>query len=134
MTQLCNEAKKSNPALKPVAERVETLERRLDQLFKERLPAMKTPEQGIELIQKVKELTREEDPENLGRYLVLAAQLRGLAGTQDSLAGVLRSEVRLARRELSVIPTNDSASARFVEKLREMSRNVLRKKHYTEGA
>ena len=95
---------------------------------------MKTPEQGIELIQKVKDLTREEDPENLGRYLVLAAQLRGLAGTQDSLAGVFRSEVRLARRELSVIPTNDSASARFVEKLREMSRNVLRKKHYTEGA
>jgi len=134
MTQLCNEAKKSNPGVEPVAERVEALEKRLDQVFKERLPAMKTPEQGIELIQKVKELTREEDPENLGKYLVLAAQLRGLAGTQDSLAGVFRSEVRLFRREMSVIPTSDSASARFVEKLREMSRNVLRKKHYTEGA
>ena len=134
MTQLCNEAKKSNPGVKPVAERVEALEKRLEQLFKERLPAMRTPEQGFELVEKVKDLTREEDPENLGKYLVLGAQLRSLAGTQDSLASAFRAEVRLFRRELSVIPTSDGASARFVEKLREMSRNVLRKKHYTEGA
>ena len=134
MTQLSNEARKSNPGVKPVAERVEALEKRLDQIFKERLPAMKTPEQGLELVQKVKELTREEDPENLGKYLVLAAQLRGLAGTQDSLAGVFRAEIHLFRREMSVIPTSDSASARFVEKLRDMSRSVLRKKHSTEGA
>jgi len=57
-----------------------------------------------------------------------------LAGTQDSLAGVFRAEIHLFRREMSVIPTSDSASARFVEKLRDMSRSVLRKKHSTEGA
>jgi hypothetical protein len=29
--------------------------------------------------------------------------------------------------------TNDSDTAKFAEKLRELSRNVLKKKHYTEG-
>jgi hypothetical protein len=94
---------------------------------------MKTPEQGVELIQKVKALTKEEDPENLAKYLSLGAELRGLAGTQDSLAAVFRCEVRRFRRELGVIATGDSAAAKFAEKLRELARNALRKKHYTEG-
>jgi hypothetical protein len=134
MMELCRQANKNTPAIKLASDRVEALQKRLDQLFKEKLPAMKTPEQGAALVQKVKDLTREEDPENLGQYVVLGAQLRGLAGTQDSLANMFRAEVRLFRRELSVIPTSDSVSARFVEKLRDMSRQVLRKKHYTEGA
>jgi hypothetical protein len=133
LTQLCNEAKRTNPAVKPVADRVEQLEKRLEDLFKERLPKMKTPEQGVELIQKVKALTKEEDPENLAKYLSLGAELRGLAGTQDSLAAVFRCEVRRFRRELGVIATGDSAAAKFAEKLRELARNALRKKHYTEG-
>jgi len=133
LTQLCREATKSNPAVKPVADRTEQLEKRLEQLFNQHLPAMKTPEQGAELIRKVKELTQKEDPENLGKYLVLAAQLRGLAGTQDSLAGVFRSEVRLFRRDVGGVVTDDGDLAKFAEKVRELARNALRKKHYTEG-
>ncbi|MBM4042302.1 MAG: hypothetical protein FJ290_27730 [Planctomycetes bacterium] len=95
---------------------------------------MKTPEEGVELVQKIKDLTREEDPENLGKYLDLGARLRGLAGTQDSLAGAFRSEVRLFRRELGAMAPTDRATMKFVEKLWERSRSLLRKKHYTEGA
>jgi hypothetical protein len=133
LTQLCNEAEKTNPAVKPIAERVEQLERQVEALFQERLPKMKTPEQGVELVQKVKDLTKEEDPENLGKYLSLGAQLRGLAGTQDGLAGIYRYEVRRLRRELGAIATGDSAVAKFAEKVREQARNALRKKHGTEG-
>ena len=91
-------------------------------------------ERNLELVQEIKQLTHEDNPENLGRYLTSAAQLRSLAGTQDSLASAFRAEVRRFRRELGVIAPNDRDSARFLEKLRELSRNVLRKKHYTEGA
>jgi hypothetical protein len=35
---------------------------------------------------------------------------------------------------LGVIAANDRSLAKFAEKLRELSRNALRKKHYTEGA
>jgi hypothetical protein len=133
LAQLSREARNSNPAAKALADRVEQLEKRLEQLFAERLAAMRTTEQGAELIQKVKELTREDNPENLGKYLVLAAQLRHLAGTQDSLAGLFRSEVRRFRRDVGGMVTDDSATAKFAEKLRELARNVLRGRHYTEG-
>jgi len=133
LTQLCNDAKKDNPAVKPVADRVEQLEEQVEALFKERLPAMKTPQQNVELVEKVKALTQQESPENLGEYLSLGAQLRHLAGTQDGLAGTYRYEVRRLRRELGVIATGDSAVAKLAEKVREQARNALRKKHGTEG-
>ena len=134
LVQACQEEKKRNPAIQPVADRVERLQKRLEELFAQRLPAMKPPERNLELVQEIKQLTHEDNPENLGRYLTSAAQLRSLAGTQDSLASAFRAEVRRFRRELGVIAPNDRDSARFLEKLRELSRNVLRKKHYTEGA
>jgi hypothetical protein len=130
---VCREEKKRPPAIEPVAQRVDRLQKRLDELFAQRLPAMKPPERNLELVQAIKDLTREDNPENLGLYLTFAAQLRNLAGTQDSLASAFRAEVRCFRRELGVLTPNDRDSARFVEKLRELSRNVLRKKHYTEG-
>jgi len=134
LAELCGEEAKRNPAVQPIAERAERLRKRLEDLFAERLKAMKTPEEGVELVQKIKDLTREEDPENLGKYLDLGARLRGLAGTQDSLAGAFRSEVRLFRRELGAMAPTDRATMKFVEKLWERSRSLLRKKHYTEGA
>ena len=133
LVEVCREEKKRNPAVAPVAERVDRLHKRLEELFAQRLPAMKPPERNVELIQEIKQLTREDNPENLGKYLTFAAQLRSLAGTQDSLASAFRAEVRCFRRELGVLTPNDRESAKFVEKLRELSRNVLRKKHYTEG-
>jgi hypothetical protein len=134
LTRECNDAQRANPALKPVADLAAGLEQRLEELYAKRLPAMKSPEENIDLVQKIKDLTREEDPENLGKYLALAAQLRNLAGTQDSLAGMFRVEVRRFRRELGAVDTSQSAVAKLVEKLREQGRNILRKKHYTEGA
>jgi hypothetical protein len=35
---------------------------------------------------------------------------------------------------LGVIAAGDRSVAKFAEKLRNLARNVLRKKHYTEGA
>jgi hypothetical protein len=134
LAQLGREERGRNPAVGPVAQRAERLQQRLDQLFQERLAAMKTPQESAALVQQLKQLTRTESPENLGRYLSVAAQLRALASAQDTLAALFRCEVRLFRRELGVLAADDRAVAKFAEKLRELARNALRKKHYTEGA
>jgi hypothetical protein len=134
LVQLCHDETQRNPAIGPVAQRAEQLQERLDKLFQERLPAMKTPQDNVALVGQLKELTQAEAPENLGKYLSVAAQLRALASAQDTLAALCRCEVRLFRRELGVIAAGDRAVAKFSEKLRELARNALRKKHYTEGA
>lgn len=94
---------------------------------------MRTPEENVALVEQLKELTRCGSPENLGKYLSLAAQLRALASAQDTLAALCRYEVRLFRREVGVIAAGDRSLARFAETLRERSRHALRNKHYTEG-
>jgi hypothetical protein len=134
LTELCREERRRNPAIGPVAERAERLQQRLDVLFAERLAAMKTPQENVALVEQLKELTQAESPENLGKYLSVAAQLRALASAQDTLAALYRCEVRLFRRELGVLAASDRSVAKFAEKLRELTRNALRKKHYTEGA
>ena len=134
LAQLCREELRRNPAVRPVAQRAEQLESRLDTLFRERLAAMRTPQDNVVLVGQLKELTRSESPENLGRYLSVAAQLRALASAQDTLAALCRCEVRLFRREVGLIAASDRSVAKFADKLRELARNALRKKHYTEGA
>ena len=134
LAQLCREETQRNPAIRPVAQRAERLQKRLDELFRERLPEMKTPPDNVALVGQLKDLTQAESPENLGKYLSVAAQLRALASAQDTLAALCRCEVRLFRRELGVIAAGDRSVAKFAEKLRELARNALRKKHYTEGA
>ena len=134
LTDLCAEEKKRNPAVQSIADLADRFQKRIEEHFAKRLPAMKSPEQNVELVRRIEALTRENDPENLGKYLDFAAQLRGLAGTQDSLAGQFRAEVRRFRRELGATVPSDRDAARVVEKLWQLSRNALRKKHYTEGS
>lgn len=134
LVQFCHEETQRNPAIGPVAQRAEQLQERLDKLSQERLPAMKTPQDNVALVGQLKELTQAEAPDNLGKYLSVAAQLRALASAQDTLAALCRCEVRLFRRELGVLAAGDRSVAKFAEKLRELARNALRKKHYTEGA
>jgi hypothetical protein len=134
LTQRCREEKGRKAAIGPLADRAERLEKRLDQLFQERLEAMKTPQENVALVEQLKDLTAAQSPENLGRYLAVAAQLRALASAQDTLAALCRREVRFFRQELGVLAAGDRSVSKFAEQLRELARQALRNKHYTEGA
>jgi len=133
VTEICEAARRDNPALKPVADRIQEIAQDIEQQYQERLEVFKTPSDTAKLTEELKELTRRESPESLGRCVELGAALRHIAGSQDGLMGRNRVTVKRLRREAAVLSATEPAAADLAEEIRELAQQTLRRKHGMEG-
>ncbi|HIE51262.1 MAG TPA: hypothetical protein EYP85_05850 [Armatimonadetes bacterium] len=133
MVELCRTIRQDFPDLKPLVDRVEELAREIETIYEENLPVIKTPRHAAALGKRVKELTQEAAPENLGECKALCRELRHIAGRQHTMIGKYRVLVKRLRQEAAIIGSTQPTATKMGQRIRDLARRVLRRKYGVEG-
>ena len=133
LADFCSAARRDHPGPSPLLEDVAKTAKEIEDLYEGLLERIKDPSHVAGLGQSLKELTEQPDPENLGRCKVITRELRDIAGTQHTMVGDYRVMAKTLRQQAAIHAATDPASAQAAERIRQLARQILRKKYAVEA-
>ena len=126
MMKFLNQARKSNPDLKPFLDQMESITEEIPREYKRVEENIKSLEYADELTRQTKALTRRKTPKNLPTYLELSKKWRAMGGAQDDLVAQYHRITRKLYQEAGYRCVDQPTAVAIAELIRERCKQCLR--------
>jgi len=133
LANFCSAARHDHSGPSPLLDDAEKTVKEIEGLYKASLQRIKNPVHVAGLGQAIKDLTQQPDPENVGRCKIITYELRDIAGTQHTMVGDYRVMVKTLRQQAAIHAATDPACAQEAQRIRDLARQILRKKYAVEA-
>jgi len=123
--ELCRTVEGKSSGLKALSDKLQRWAGEIDKVCRDQRERMQSPEAAAEIGREIKGLTKEKDPENLGRCMVLGRELRTIQSSHEVILARVRKAVSRIRQLAALAAADDPEATTLGAQVREMERKTI---------